>query len=134
MDFRAEFSYLDVLSARGAGFSGLAIPPGLTESSGRPVEPDRLAGPGIKKAAREFEGYFISYLLRVMRETVPKGLIDNRMGEFFHSFYDQEIGLRGADAGGFGLARQIMEAYGQGPAGTENKSAASSQVLGSPLR
>ena len=134
MDFKAEFSYLDALSALNTGFSGLAQLPGLTEPSGRPVEPDSPSGPGIKKAAHEFEGYFISYLLRVMRETVPKGLIDNRMGEFFHSFYDQEIGLRGADAGGFGLARQIMEAYGQGAAETGKNSAPPPQVLGSPLR
>jgi len=62
----------------------------------------------IKQASEEFEAYFISYLLKVMRETVPKGLFtQNKMGEVFQSFYDEAIGKESAKIGGFGLAQYI---------------------------
>ena len=63
----------------------------------------------IKVAAHEFESYFISNLLKVMRETVPKGALDNKGGAYFYSFYDQEIGRLAAESGGLGLARMIHE-------------------------
>ena len=75
----------------------------------------------IRKAANEFESFFLSYLLKVMRETVPTGLIDNKMGHLFDSFYDQEIGLRGAQAGGIGLSELMVRAYTQNQGdGTKN--------------
>ena len=71
---------------------------------------ERQAGmSAIKKAAHEFESYFISNLLKVMRETVPKGALENKGGAYFYSFYDQEIGRLAAEAGGFGLAKMIHE-------------------------
>jgi flagellar protein FlgJ len=63
----------------------------------------------LKDAAQEFEGYFISNLLKVMRETVPKGALDNKGGAYFYSFYDQEIGRLAAESGSLGLARMIHE-------------------------
>ncbi len=62
----------------------------------------------IKQASEDFEAYFISYMLKVMRETVPKGLLtENRMGEVFQSFYDEAIGKESAKIGGIGLAQYI---------------------------
>ncbi|HSL03018.1 MAG TPA: rod-binding protein [Nitrospiraceae bacterium] len=63
----------------------------------------------LKAAAHEFESYFISNLLKVMRETVPKGALDNKGGAYFYSFYDQEIARLASEAGGIGLARMIHE-------------------------
>lgn len=63
----------------------------------------------LKGAAHEFEAYFISNLLKVMRETVPKGALDNKGGAYFYSFYDQEIGRLVSEAGGLGLAKMIHE-------------------------
>jgi flagellar protein FlgJ len=63
----------------------------------------------LKDAAHEFESYFISNLLKVMRETVPKGALENKGGAYFYSFYDQEIGRMAAESGGLGLARMIHE-------------------------
>jgi flagellar protein FlgJ len=68
---------------------------------------DQLAD--LKGAAHEFEAYFISNLLKVMRETVPKGALENKGGAYFYSFYDQEIGRLASQAGGLGLARIIQE-------------------------
>ena len=64
---------------------------------------------GLKDAAHEFEAYFISHLLKVMRETVPKGALENKGGAYFYSFYDHEIGRLASEAGGIGLAKMIHE-------------------------
>jgi flagellar protein FlgJ len=63
----------------------------------------------LKDAAHEFEAYFISHMLKVMRETVPKGALENKRGAYFYSFYDQEIGRLASEAGGLGLAKMIHE-------------------------
>lgn len=63
----------------------------------------------LKNAAHEFEAYFISHMLKVMRETVPKGALENKGGAYFYSFYDQEIGRLASEAGGLGLAKMIHE-------------------------
>jgi flagellar protein FlgJ len=60
-------------------------------------------------AGRQFESYFISHLLKEMRETVHEGALHNKYGAYFHSFYDQEIGQRAAEAGGIGIARMVQE-------------------------
>ena len=73
---------------------------------------EQLARRGdLLKASQEFEAYFVSYMLKVMRETVPQGeLTANKMGEMFYSFYDQEIGRRAAQAGGIGLSDYVLAA------------------------
>jgi flagellar protein FlgJ len=64
----------------------------------------------LLRASQEFESYFLSYLMKVMRETVPKGaLTANRMGDMFNSFYDEEIGKRAAQAGGIGFSAYVLD-------------------------
>ena len=85
------------------------------ESLGR-----RLMGPAdskpvdeaeLRKAAKEFDGYFVSYLMKVMRETVPKGFLPNKGGENFYYFYDQEIGRLSAERGGLGFGKMVLDEY-----------------------
>ena len=65
----------------------------------------------LLKASQEFESYFVSYMLKVMRETVPHGeLTANKMGDMFNSFYDEEIGKRAAQSGGIGLSDYMLAA------------------------
>lgn len=61
----------------------------------------------LHEAAQEFEVYFLSYLFKTMRETVPSGLLENKAGQLFYSFYDQELARRAAEVGGIGLAAMI---------------------------
>jgi flagellar protein FlgJ len=63
----------------------------------------------LQKAAREFESYFISYLLKVMRQTVPGGPFDSKAAEQFYSFYDQELGRIASERGALGLGRLVEE-------------------------
>jgi flagellar protein FlgJ len=85
-----------------AQLSVLPAQPALVQGrQGKPTD--------LKDAAHEFEAYFISHLLKVMRETVPKGALENKGGAYFYSFYDQEIGRLASEAGGIGLAKMIHE-------------------------
>ena len=61
------------------------------------------------EAGKQFESYFVSYLLKVMRETIPQGAIANKQGAYFDSFYDEEIGRRAAESGGIGIAQMVQE-------------------------
>ncbi len=61
------------------------------------------------QVGRQFEAYFVSYLLKVMRETVPEGTIASKQGAYFYSFYDEEIGKRAAESGGIGIAKMVQE-------------------------
>jgi peptidoglycan hydrolase FlgJ len=87
-------------------------PASVTQSltAGKAMEIERHVDRGqIKRASEEFEAYFISYLLKVMRETVPHGSITaNKMGEMFHSFYDEALARRAAQAGGVGLSQYML--------------------------
>jgi flagellar protein FlgJ len=73
---------------------------------------EQLARRGeLLRASQEFESYFVAYMLKVMRETVPQGeLTANKMGEMFYSFYDEEIGKLAAQSGGIGLSDYILAA------------------------
>jgi Rod binding domain-containing protein len=99
------------------GLGGFALAP-LQRSV---VPTDAGASSGIEaKGPKEVEGYFIGYLLQVMRQTVPKGLFGKSLGEQFYSFYDQEIGRLAAERGGFGLAAMIeADLRAKGPTRTE---------------
>lgn len=64
----------------------------------------------LKKAAQEFESYFISYMLKVMRESLPKdSLFGGGKGEeIYRSFQDEELAKRMVESGGIGLTEIIM--------------------------
>lgn len=61
------------------------------------------------KAAKQYEAFFVSYLMKVMRETVHESEMTGKMGSYFYSFYDQEIGTRAAESGGIGITQMVQE-------------------------
>ena len=63
----------------------------------------------LVQAGQQFEAYFISHLMKVMRDTVPQGALSNKQSSYFHSFYDQEIGVRAAESGGIGITQMVQE-------------------------
>ncbi len=67
----------------------------------------RKAGHSVHQAAQEFESYFLSYLLKTMRDTVPTGFLDRKGEQVWYSFYDQEISRLATEAGGIGLTQFI---------------------------
>lgn len=66
----------------------------------------------LHKVGQEFEAYFISYLIKNMRETVPKGLLDRKGEQVWYSFYDQEIAKLATQAGGIGITA-FVDAYAE---------------------
>ncbi len=66
----------------------------------------------LHKAGQEFESYFVSYLIKNMRETVPKGLFDRKGEQVWYSFYDQEIAKLATQAGGIGITA-FVDAYAE---------------------
>jgi flagellar protein FlgJ len=75
-------------------------------------EVEQLARRGeLLRASQKFEAYFVSYMMKVMRETIPQGeLTANKMGEMFYSFYYEELGNRAAQSGGMGLSDYVLSA------------------------
>jgi len=61
------------------------------------------------KAAKQYEAFFVSYLMKVMRETVHESEMTGKMGSYFYSFYDQEIGNRASESGGIGITKMVQE-------------------------
>lgn len=68
---------------------------------------------GYEKAAKEFESYFVSYLLKKMRETIPKsGLLDpGAGGEVYTSLMDEKVAEGIAGSGGFGLSQLLIRQW-----------------------
>ena len=66
----------------------------------------------LKSACAEFESFFIQYLLKEMRETVPtSGLMSGGNAEsIYTSMLDAELSKAVADTGGIGLADMFATA------------------------
>lgn len=68
---------------------------------------------GFEKAAKEFEAYFVAYLLKKMRDTVPKGgLLDpGAGGDVYTSLMDEKVAEGIASAGGLGLSQLLIRQW-----------------------
>ena len=110
-------TYTGLEKSRALMTSPLYVDPGALLSPGRLNAPHNplivqdvvMERQKLIEAGKQFESYFVSHLLKVMRETVPQGAIANKQGAYFHSFYDEEIGRRAAESGGIGIARMVQE-------------------------
>lgn len=94
----------------------LLASPTFTSPLGSPDEIASLKAKGnqgdreeLIKAAKQYEAFFVSYLMKVMRETVHESEMTGKMGSYFYSFYDQEIGNRAAESGGIGITQMVQE-------------------------
>jgi flagellar protein FlgJ len=107
---------------QGADYLGQALSE-ITRTKGQTPESMKIAG-------EEFEAYFIANLMRIMRETVHEGFLENKAGKNFYYFYDMEIGRLSAKAGGMGLAKMIEEyAQQQNLVQDQKKDSSSSSAL-----
>jgi flagellar protein FlgJ len=66
--------------------------------------------PEIVKAAEGMEAMFIDYMMKVMRQTVPKNDMDleSPATEIYQGMLDSEYSQQAAHHGGIGLAEQII--------------------------
>lgn len=63
----------------------------------------------LKKACQQFEAVFLSYLLKEMRKTVPKGGLFGESFSFdvFQSLYDETLSEELSKNKGIGIAEEL---------------------------
>lgn len=72
------------------------------------VEPTSAERAQFKKAATEFESFFLYYMLKTMRQAIPKGgLLSSKVGDTYMGLLDQEVANQAAKQGGFGLGKSL---------------------------
>ncbi len=78
----------------------------------------------LKKAAQDFEALFVSYLLKVMRETIEEsGLTDGGFGKTVYTeLFDEEMSRTVAQQGPLGLSALILKGLAVEGAGTSDHS------------
>ncbi len=89
-----------------------ATQPAELERTAKQEQLPQKSASELHRAGQEFEAYFISHLIKNMRETVPKGLFDRKGEQVWYSFYDQEIAKLATQAGGIGITA-FVDAYVQ---------------------
>ena len=66
--------------------------------------------PDSEKAAKDFEGVFMSMMLKEMRQTLEKGsMFGEDSSDIFGGMFDQFIGQHMAESGGMGMARMVKD-------------------------
>jgi Rod binding domain-containing protein len=82
----------------------------ITPGKRRPDVDISQAPPELRGAAEGMEAMFLDYMMKVMRETVPKSdmSLDGPAGQIYRSMLDAETAKTAAKAGGVGLADQIV--------------------------
>lgn len=73
------------------------------------VDPSQI-DPQLRKSAEGMEAMFIDYMMKVMRETVPKNEMDleSPASNLFRGMLDTQYAEKAAHRGGIGLADQIV--------------------------
>lgn len=91
-------------------WNGSVLTAPTTPGNRLPVVDKSKVDPQTLKAAEGMEAMFLDYLMKVMRQSVPKNSMDLENGatEIYRSMLDSETAQRAARAGGVGLADQIV--------------------------
>jgi len=94
------------ISAGRAGIGQTELKLNYLRSPNADSDPEKLRG-----AARELEAYFIHFLIREMRKTIPPNPIlhGGKAEEIFQDFLDEEMAGEMARAGQLGLADLIFD-------------------------
>lgn len=90
------------------GANALAAP--TTPGRRVPVVDKTQVDPRTLEAAQGMEAMFLDYMMKVMRQTVPKNEMDleSPATEIYRSMMDSETAQKAARAGGVGLADQLV--------------------------
>ena len=86
-------------------------PPSIPLSTGKGSEVKKIDEGKLKKACADFESIFISQMLKVMRQTIPKsGFLDGGSQQnTYLSLFDEELSKSFAKKGGIGLGKMLYQ-------------------------
>jgi len=86
--------------------SHLTALPQINSAGTNPKMPESQDHGELEKACRDFESLFVNYMMKQMRETIPKdGLFGNSQAEqIYNSMLDQEVAKTISKQRGMGLA------------------------------
>ncbi len=87
-----------------------SLSPPTTPGRRLPVIDRTKVDPELIKAAEGMEAMFLDYLMKVMRQTIPKNEMDleSPASGIYRTMLDSEFAQRAARTGGVGLADQII--------------------------
>ena len=90
------------------GANALSAP--TTPERRLPVVDKEKVDPAIRKAAEGMEAMFLDYMMKTMRETIPKNEMDLELPAtaVYRSMQDSEYAQKAAHNGGIGLADQLI--------------------------
>ena len=93
------------------GINNLLIQPINPSAAGKESGAKKIDEGKLKKACEDFESIFISKMLKVMRETIPKsGLLDGgSQQDTYLSLFDEELSKSMAKRGGIGLGKILYQ-------------------------
>jgi Rod binding domain-containing protein len=96
------------------------ILPAAPAASMLPLSDDRALhvrpGASVEELATQFEGVFVSMLLKTMRETMTSGeMFGGDSADVWGGIFDQHMGEAMARAGGLGLMDQLAPSTGSPP-------------------
>jgi flagellar protein FlgJ len=107
---QARFQSEPRQAADESGQGDKILSPNFTPGRRLPVVDKSKVDPTLLKAAEGMEAMFLDYMMKVMRQTVPKNDMDleSPATEIYRNMLDTETAQKAARAGGIGLADQII--------------------------
>ena len=108
MDMGARLDLAQSASqAGGVAFDAAAVRPKAGDGVG--IDPGQIAQ--LRKVSQDFESVFLSYMMKVGRDTTSKGTFwgHTQGEEIFTEMRDDELAKNMAKAGGIGLANLLVE-------------------------
>ena len=84
---------------------------------GIPLGGMRSTAPTAREAAQMFEGYVLKLMMREMQRTIPSGGLFSGIGggASYQALLQDGLADRAAEAGTFGLAKQLLDSWGERP-------------------
>ncbi|MGF1548218.1 MAG: flagellar assembly peptidoglycan hydrolase FlgJ [Thiotrichales bacterium] len=68
-----------------------------------------------RETAQQFEALMVQMMVKAMRQTVGKGLLDSQHGELYQEMYDQQIAGQISKNGGIGIGAMLERLWGAAP-------------------
>jgi flagellar protein FlgJ len=104
---RMEAAQMERLQAKLQATAG-SVEKASAKAAGK-MEPGEAAK--LQKVSKDFESIFLAYLMKTMRQAVPKSdfMGQSQAEQIFGEMRDEELSKGMAEAGGIGLSRLLVE-------------------------